>query len=399
MFVLKRIVYIGRENCVLQYIGKMNYTLQLHGERMRFAVPSGLYELMSDIAREVLRDQPSLLYQYIAHYMDTLVRVREYARSASHVVNGVTQENVELLSFVSSLGVPYEMADLAARKIQRAFRAYRAKHTIKRAFQEQQDEMSMTESFREFLETYSLDQETADRASEVIQSAYRVYQSKKEAEQRSVSKDASTYTIESIPLKPLVKTTSLSRQEKPPKRDSKLLVYQQSPRGSFSSAWSKFAPDFPDKEKTSPSLAEVKDSKLIFEQAEEPSVVEENRESLPSYYDESQPKIPMISESGLLVSEETSDIVTLYSTDSVDVNRQFRPKGEDIASLPSLTNLSPTSKPEDLAKELFDIIGNKTSSTSKSARMLKSLSKDSSAIVKKSSSVSIRKTTSTDRAS
>lgn len=379
----------------------MNYTLQLHGERMRFAVPSGLYELMSDIAREVLRDQPSLLYQYIAHYMDTLVRVREYARSASNVVNGVTQENVELLSYVSSLGVPYEMADLAARKIQRAFRAYRAKHTIKQAFQEHQDEMSMTESFREFLETYSLDQETADRASEVIQSAYRVYQSKKAAEQRSVSKDASTYTIESIPLKPLVKT--MSRQEKPPKRDSKLLVYQQSPRGSFSSAWSKFAPDFADKEKTSPSLAEAKDSKLIFEQAEETPdygpVAEENRESLPSYYDESQPKIPMISESGLLVSEETSDIVTLYSTDSVDVNRQFRPKGEDIASLPSLTNLSPTSKPEDLAKELFDIIGNKTSTASKSARMIKSVSKDSSAIVKKSSSVSIRKTTSTDRAS
>lgn len=384
------------------YIRRMNYTLQLHGERMRFAVPSGLYELMSDIAREVLRDQPSLLYQYIAHYMDTLVRVREYARSASHVVNGVTQENVELLSYVSSLGVPYEMADLAARKIQRFFRAYRAKHTIKRAFQEQQDEMSMTESFREFLETYSLDQETADRASEVIQSAYRVYQSKKAAEQRSVSKDASTYTIESIPLKPLVKTMSLSRQEKPPKRDSKLMVYQQSPRGSFSSAWSKFAPDFADKEKTSSSLAEAKDSTLIFEQAEETSdypVAEENRESLPSYYDESQPKIPMISESGLLVSEETSDIVTLYSTDSVDENQRFRPKGEDIASLPSLTNLSPTSKPEDLAKELFDIIGNKTSTTSKSARTLKSLSKDSSAIVKKSSSVSIRKTTSTDRAS
>lgn len=369
---------------------------------MQFPVPSGLYELMSDIAREVLRDQPSLLYQYIAHYMDTLVRVREYARSASHVVNGVTQENVEVLSYVSSLGVPYEMADLAARTIQRAFRTYRAKHTIKQAFQERQMEMSMTESFREFLETYSLDQETADRASEVIQSAYRVYQSKKSAEERRVSKDASTYTIESIPLKPPVKTTSLLRQEKPPKRDSKLLVYQQSPRGSFSSAWSKLALDFADKEKEKPSLMEVKDSKLIFEQAEEISdypVAVENRESLPSYYDEAQPKIPMISESGLLVSEETSDIVTLYSTDSIDENQKFKLKGEDIASLPSLSSLSPTSKPEDLAKELFDIIGNKTSTTSKSARMLKSLSKDNSALVKESSSVSVRKTTSTDRAS
>lgn len=383
----------------------MNYTLQLHGERMQFAVPSGLYELMSDIAREVLRDQPSLLYEYIAHYMDTLVRVREYARSASHVVGDVTQENVELLSYVSSLGVPYEMADRAARRIQRAFRTYRAKHTIKQAFQEQQMELSMTESFREFLETYSLDQETADRASEVIQSAYRVYQSKKTAEERRVSKDASTYTIESIPLKPPVKTTSLLRQEKPRKRDSKLLVYQQSPRGSFSSAWSKLALDFADKEKEKekPSLMEVKDSKLIFQQAEEISdypVAVENRESLPSYYDESQPKIPMISESGLLVSEELSDIVTLYSTDSIDENQKFRLKSEDIASLPSLSNLSPTSKPEDLAKELFDIIGNKTSTTSKSGRMLKSLSKDNSALVKVSSSVSVlRKTTSTDKAS
>lgn len=373
----------------------MNYTLQLHGERMQFPVPSGLYELMSDIAREVLRDQPSLLYQYIAHYMDTLVRVRDYARTSSQVVNGVTQENVELLSYVSSLGVPYEMAELAARKIQRAFRAYRAKHTIKQAFQEQQTEMSITDSFLEFLDTYGLDRDTADKASEVIQSAYRVYQSKKTVEERRLSKDASTYTIESIPLKPPVKTMSLLQQKKPPKRDSKLLVYQQSPSGSVLSSWSKLALDLAEKEKETPSLVEAKQPKLLFEQTDEISkysVVLETRESLPSYYDESQPKIPMISESGLLVSEEASEIVTLYSTDSVDENQRNRLKGEDIASLPSLSSLSPTTKPEDLAKELFDIIGNKTSTTSKSARMLKSLSKDNS-------SVSIRKTASTDRAS
>lgn len=375
----------------------MNYTLQLHGERIRFPVPSGLYELMSDIAREVLRDQPSLLYQYIAHYMDTLVRVREYARSASQLVDGVTQENEELLSYVSTLGVTYEVADQAARTIQRAFLAYRAKQSVKQAFQEQQTEMLMTESFREYLDTHGLDQDSADRASEVIQGAFRVYQSKKSAEERRFSKDASTHTIESIPLKPPVKTTSLSRLKKPPKKDSKLLVFQQSPSDSVSSSWSNLTLDFAGKDKKSPSYVEVKEPKPLIEQSEEVpdnAFVLENRESLPSYYDESQPKIPMISESGLLVSEEASDIVTLYSTDSVDENKRFRLKGEDIPSLPSLSNLSPTSKPEDLAKELFDIIGNKTSTSSKFAP-----SKDNSASFKVPSSVSVRKSASTDRAS
>lgn len=385
---------------------------------MLYAMPSGLYELMSDIAREVLRDQPPMLYPYIAHYMETLVRVREYTITATHLVDGVTQDNVELLSYVSSLGVPYELADLAARKIQRAFRAYRAKHNIKLAVQNRLKQMKISESFQRILDTYDLDQETADKASTVIQNAFKVYQSKKLLEERKGSRDASTHTIESISFKPSLKETILTREKKPPKRDSKLLVYQQSPRESVLSSWSTLSRDLAKKEK--PSLVEDSEPKLVYQQTHtsiwtskgkrisDNSVISDHMKPLPSYY-ESQPKIPMISGSGLLVSDDALEIVTLFSTDSAGESQRFT--SEPLDTLPSLSNVSPTSKPEDLAKELFDIIGNKTAtSTSFNSRLAKSLSgqssddlarteKDPSAFVKKSPTVSVRKNTISYRAS
>lgn len=50
---------------------------QQSGEGQCPKVPDGLKELMSDISREVLRDQPENIYEFIADYLEEMEIERE----------------------------------------------------------------------------------------------------------------------------------------------------------------------------------------------------------------------------------------------------------------------------------------------------------------------------------
>lgn len=369
----------------------MNYTLQLHGERMLYPTPPGLYELMSDITREVLRDQPAQVYEYIAHYLDTLVRVRQYARTGEEVVGDVLQENSELLAFVRSLGVSWSEANLAASKVQRAFRTFKCKRELrlKIKLNEELSRMrrstsspSCTQSFLEYLESLGVDLERAEKATSIIQQAYKAYRTKidKEKTKKPKTKHASTHTIDDIKFKSHVIA------KKSFKRDSKLLVYQQTPRQSEESTWSTLMRNLDEEEaelrgnesswtgarksKDVPQ-GKVKPFTLVYEQDKslsnykyfpkqlqsDYSTVPTSRMSLPSYYNEYGEKIPMISESGLLLNEEDEDVVTLFSSDSVDDDVKRRSRGSSFAGYPTVGNLKFGPKNEEMAKELFEIIG------------------------------------------
>lgn len=60
----------------------MNY-LMYHqsGEGQFPKVPDGLKELMSDISREVLREQPENIYEFIAEYLEAMELTREHKGS------------------------------------------------------------------------------------------------------------------------------------------------------------------------------------------------------------------------------------------------------------------------------------------------------------------------------
>lgn len=62
---------------------KMNNLLNTNNSKATFGVnlPSGLPELMADMTREVLRDQPENFYEYIANYLEDMLRTRDHLQS------------------------------------------------------------------------------------------------------------------------------------------------------------------------------------------------------------------------------------------------------------------------------------------------------------------------------
>lgn len=60
----------------------MNY-LMFHqsAEGQFLRVPDGLKQLMSDISREVLREQPENIYEFVADYLEEMTLAREHKGS------------------------------------------------------------------------------------------------------------------------------------------------------------------------------------------------------------------------------------------------------------------------------------------------------------------------------
>lgn len=51
---------------------------KIYAEGQSIKVPDGLKELMFDISREVLRDQPENINEFIADYLEEMVLKREH---------------------------------------------------------------------------------------------------------------------------------------------------------------------------------------------------------------------------------------------------------------------------------------------------------------------------------
>lgn len=342
----------------------MNHILQLHGERIVYPVPPGLSELMSDITREVLRDQPSQLYQYIADLLETMDRIRKYAPVASQLVDDVLGEKTELLAYVQSLGLTWEEVNWSARKIQGAFRKLKCRRDLRRKKEDKEDKYRMKHllessvSFQNYLQTIHISLESSSLSPSQLVKAYRKFKARNTEVQQESHRHASTHTIETFQPKTL---TSLNK-----KRDSKLLTYQESPTSSGESVWSKTASTLKKYEgvkknsfkdtstrlvyeqtpqqkeryvKLSLSSVLTKDSRsrLLYEQTPQekehymklsqssvpghgPSVstiwsVPEEKFELPSYDNINKVHIPMISRSGDLTTdnEYAADTLTLHS--------------------------------------------------------------------------------------
>ncbi|XP_078052100.1 uncharacterized protein LOC144478226 [Augochlora pura] len=102
----------------------MDPMLQLHGAKHVYKVPEGLRELSADISREVLRSQPSSLYDFIAEYVDTLLITRENTKVAVKVVNNILLGSEAIIAILYRAGFTLEQIALAAPRIQKAFREY-----------------------------------------------------------------------------------------------------------------------------------------------------------------------------------------------------------------------------------------------------------------------------------
>ncbi|XP_069694800.1 uncharacterized protein [Periplaneta americana] len=159
----------------------MDVILQRHGAKRVYPVPEGLRELCTDISREVLRSQPTNMYQFIADYLDALLHTRETARVAARILSGILDQTVTYEAEWKLRGLTTDEVTNAATVIQAAFRGYITRKSLKLR--------PRPPAIYDIIAKCGVDTETAVRACTIIQSAIRGYQARKTYEAHKVKKE------------------------------------------------------------------------------------------------------------------------------------------------------------------------------------------------------------------
>ncbi|VVC98787.1 unnamed protein product [Leptidea sinapis] len=87
----------------------MNELLQKHGCANVFSVPEGLKELMTDISREVLREQPAKIFDFISSYLSVLLITREHGVMAVKILDDLCDCRPSVSEHLIALG--FERSD------------------------------------------------------------------------------------------------------------------------------------------------------------------------------------------------------------------------------------------------------------------------------------------------
>ncbi|CAH2087696.1 unnamed protein product [Euphydryas editha] len=111
----------------------MNDLLQKHGCSNVFSVPEGLKELMSDIAREVLRDQPPNIPDYISNYLSVLLLTREHGIMAVKILDDLCDCRPSVSEHLIQLGLQTGEAQILSEIIKTEIEGFpsEGKDTIK----------------------------------------------------------------------------------------------------------------------------------------------------------------------------------------------------------------------------------------------------------------------------
>uniref|UniRef100_A0A170UZ49 Sperm surface protein sp17-like protein isoform x2 n=1 Tax=Triatoma infestans TaxID=30076 RepID=A0A170UZ49_TRIIF len=96
----------------------MEYIVQIRGDHRIYPIPEGLYELMADITREVLRSQPQNLYKFIYNYLDAQIKTRVLTIEAMKILNEIIIDGQPMTSYLAERGLTLDEANEAAKKIQ-----------------------------------------------------------------------------------------------------------------------------------------------------------------------------------------------------------------------------------------------------------------------------------------
>ncbi|XP_037038646.1 abnormal spindle-like microcephaly-associated protein homolog [Bradysia coprophila] len=104
----------------------MNY-LMFHqsGEGQFPKVPDGLKQLMSDISREVLREQPENIYEFVADYLEEMTIAREHKGIADNVLDIVIDDRLTIYEQFKECGISVEHAETSAKIIESYFNEFK----------------------------------------------------------------------------------------------------------------------------------------------------------------------------------------------------------------------------------------------------------------------------------
>ncbi|CAH1397150.1 unnamed protein product [Nezara viridula] len=155
----------------------MNYTLQLHSNNRTYPVPRGLHDLMADIAREVLRHKPMQIEHFIFKYLDSLMRIKRFAKGVAPEVDKTISAGAKKTKLLLDLGLTPDQADVAASKLQALVRGHMARKQFK-------DIVDKKDSFKtslhdvsymtsKILKKYNLTPAQANAICTKIQAAFR----------------------------------------------------------------------------------------------------------------------------------------------------------------------------------------------------------------------------------
>lgn len=96
----------------------MNFHLKRHRKLSEVLnVPEGLPELMTDIAREVLRYQPANIEVFIADYLEAMVLTRELYYVSERTVDDILSQSVHIKEMMAKTGISHSKSDSAVRLI------------------------------------------------------------------------------------------------------------------------------------------------------------------------------------------------------------------------------------------------------------------------------------------
>ncbi|XP_031763115.2 uncharacterized protein LOC113522680 [Galleria mellonella] len=143
----------------------MNELLQRHGCANVFSVPEGLKELMSDITREVLREQPEKIFDFIANYLSVLILTREHGILAVRILDDLCDCRPSVSEHLLQIGMERNQAEALSQVIKEEieeFEPTEGKETIKE-----------TLILKKILTRTVLDEDMAAKVWQVARNAYR----------------------------------------------------------------------------------------------------------------------------------------------------------------------------------------------------------------------------------
>ncbi|CAG4955526.1 unnamed protein product [Parnassius apollo] len=157
----------------------MNDLLQKHGCSNVFTVPEGLKELMSDITREVLREQPKNICDFVSNYLSALLITREHGVMAVRILEDLCDCRPTVSEHLIQLGLEKDTATSLAQVIKDEIENFEQK--------KEKEKIREASILKKILSRAQLDEEMAAKVCQIARNAYKDYWYKKKLMEQGVT--------------------------------------------------------------------------------------------------------------------------------------------------------------------------------------------------------------------
>ncbi|KAJ6635054.1 Abnormal spindle-like microcephaly-associated protein like [Pseudolycoriella hygida] len=158
----------------------MNYLLFHNSTEGQFPkVPDGLKELMSDISREVLREQPENIYEFIADYLEEMEITREHKGISENVLDMVIDESITVHELFEESGITLEQARKSAQIMEKSFHEFAKNKKMK--YGDQKTAENTTEKLlekdicRKIMKSCDLTREQDQKLRKIVQMCFKSF--------------------------------------------------------------------------------------------------------------------------------------------------------------------------------------------------------------------------------